>query len=154
MGESRSEQECILLKHSGQFSVSVVAPTHSFHRFHGERIARIAKLSSRRYIYFNRRSGEIRINSSSRNEIYTRTMKLQFTVRIVRRNDLSTSFFSRFSLGISRSVNRPTSQLIGEERSRRGGEGERGSGPRRLAKTSESVTHRARNRSIITLRET
>lgn len=52
-------------------------------------------------------------------------MKLQFTVRIDGET-ISTSFFffsPRFSLGISRSVNRPTSQLIGEERSKRGGGG-------------------------------
>lgn len=51
-------------------------------------------------------------------------MKLQFTVRIDGETISTSFFFPRFSLGISRSVNRPTSQLIGEERSKRsGGEG-------------------------------
>lgn len=50
-------------------------------------------------------------------------MKLQFTVRIDGETISTSFFFPRFSLGISRSVNRPTSQLIGEERSKRSGGG-------------------------------
>lgn len=89
-------------------------------------------------------------------------MKLQFTVRIDGET-ISTRFFlfffffffPRFSLGISRSVNRPTSQLIGEERSKRGREGEGGAalvvsrGRIRDTSCEESIDYHASKNVIV-----